>query len=63
VVRRLRSVPGDQVGKAGIDLCVETIGRIREIPGVAGVHVMAFGFEQGVAEIVERAAIGPSSCQ
>jgi methylenetetrahydrofolate reductase (NADPH) len=61
VERRLRGVPGDQVSKAGMDLCVETIGRIREVPGVAGVHVMAFGFEQGVAEIVERAGIGPSS--
>jgi methylenetetrahydrofolate reductase (NADPH) len=63
VVRRLRSVPGDQVSKAGMSLCVETIGRIREVPGVAGVHVMAFGFEQGVAEIVERADVGPKSCQ
>lgn len=59
VVRRLRGVPGDQVARAGLDLCVETIQRLAEIPGVAGVHVMAFGFEQGVPEIVERAGVGP----
>ena len=27
---------------------------LREIPGVAGVHVMAFGYERGVPEILER---------
>jgi methylenetetrahydrofolate reductase (NADPH) len=59
VVRRLRGVPGDQVARAGVDLCVETIQRLAEVPGVAGVHVMAFGFEQGVPEIIERAGVGP----
>jgi len=59
VVRRLRGVPADQVARAGIDLCVETIQRLAGIPDVAGVHVMAFGFEHGVPEIIERAGIGP----
>ena len=59
VVRRLRGVPADQVARAGTDLCVETIQRLAGIPDVAGVHVMASGFEQGVPEIIERAGIGP----
>lgn len=59
VERRLRGVPSDQVEAAGIDLCVETIQQLRELPEVAGVHVMAFGFERGVAIIAERARIGP----
>lgn len=59
VVRRLRGVPGDQVAAAGVDLCVETIQQLTEIPGVAGVHLMAMGYEHGVPGIIERARIGP----
>jgi len=40
-------------------LCAETIEQLTEIPGVAGVHVMAFGFERGVPEILERAGLAP----
>jgi methylenetetrahydrofolate reductase (NADPH) len=59
VVRRLRGVPADQVADAGISLCVETIQRVAQIPGVRGVHLMAFGFERGVPDILERAGVGP----
>jgi methylenetetrahydrofolate reductase (NADPH) len=59
VGRRLRGVPGDKVEAEGISLCVETIRQVAEIPGVRGVHVMAFGFERGVPDIVERAGVGP----
>ncbi|GEL20028.1 methylenetetrahydrofolate reductase [Pseudonocardia asaccharolytica] len=55
VVRRLRGVPRDRVAAEGVRLCVETIEALRAIPGVAGVHVMAFGYERGVPEILERA--------
>jgi methylenetetrahydrofolate reductase (NADPH) len=59
VERRLRAVPSDRVADEGIDLCVEIIKRLTEVPGVAGVHVMAIGFERGVPEIVQRAGVGP----
>ncbi|MFC5995852.1 methylenetetrahydrofolate reductase [Pseudonocardia hispaniensis] len=57
VVRRLRGVPGDRVAGEGVRLCAETIEALRTVPGVAGVHVMAFGFERGVPEILERAGL------
>lgn len=59
VERRLRAVPADRVAETGIELCVETIQRLTEMPGVAGVHVMAVGFERGVPDIVQRAGVGP----
>jgi methylenetetrahydrofolate reductase (NADPH) len=59
VVRRLSGVPADKVADEGMELCVETIRQLKEIPGVAGVHIMAFGFEHGVSEIVQRAGVGP----
>lgn len=55
IEQRLRGVPSDQVGEEGMRLCAETIQHLTQIPGVAGVHVMAFGFEHGVPEILERA--------
>lgn len=58
VERRLRGVPGDRVGEEGMTLCAETVARLRETAGVAGVHVMAFGFERGIPEILERAGLG-----
>jgi methylenetetrahydrofolate reductase (NADPH) len=59
VGRRLRGVPADRVAAEGVTLCVETIQALREIPGVAGVHVMAFGYERGIPEILERATLAP----
>jgi methylenetetrahydrofolate reductase (NADPH) len=58
VGRRLRGVPSDRVADEGIALCAETIKQLREIPGVRGVHVMAFGYERGIPELLERAGLG-----
>jgi methylenetetrahydrofolate reductase (NADPH) len=60
VERRLRGVPPQHVAEEGVALCVETIQRLAEIPGVAGVHVMAFGYEHGVPEMLTRAGVGPA---
>lgn len=56
--RRLRGVPADRVAEEGVTACVETIQALRELPGVAGVHVMAFGYERGIPEILDRAGLG-----
>ena len=45
--------------KEGIKIAVETIQRLKEIEGVAGVHVMAIAWEEIVPEIVERAGLYP----
>jgi methylenetetrahydrofolate reductase (NADPH) len=43
----------------GIDICVEIIQQVREIPGVSGVHIMAIEWEEAVPTIVERAGLLP----
>jgi 5,10-methylenetetrahydrofolate reductase len=43
----------------GIDLCVEIIQQVREIPGVSGVHIMAIEWEEAVPTIVEKAGLLP----
>jgi 5,10-methylenetetrahydrofolate reductase len=43
----------------GIKICVELIQQMREIPGVAGVHIMAIEWEEAVAQITEKAGLLP----
>jgi len=41
----------------GINICVDIVNRVKEIKGVAGVHVMAIEWESAVPEIVSRAGL------
>ncbi len=43
----------------GIRMCIEQIERLRGIPGVAGVHIMAIEWEEKVGEIVKGAGLWP----
>ena len=43
----------------GINICVEIIQQVREIPGVAGVHIMAIEWEEAVPLIAEKAGLLP----
>lgn len=43
----------------GLNIAIETIQQLKEIEGVAGVHVMAIAWEEMVPEIVERAGLYP----
>lgn len=57
IAHRLRSVPEDRVAAEGLAVCAEIIRQLREIPGVAGVHVMAFAWEEAIPELLERAGL------
>jgi len=59
VVARLRKAPKQQKQAEGKRICVEIIQQVREIEGVAGVHVMAYRQEELVAEIIEEAGLLP----
>ena len=43
----------------GIQICVELIQQLRQIEGVAGVHIMAIEWEQAVQPIAEGAGLLP----
>ncbi|HJO33394.1 MAG TPA: methylenetetrahydrofolate reductase, partial [Anaerolineales bacterium] len=45
--------------KAGIAICVELIQQVREVPGVAGVHITAIEWEKAVPIITEQAGLLP----
>ena len=59
IIKRMGGVPKDKQKDEGIRICVETIQRLKEIPGVRGFHVMAIEWEKAVGDIVERAGLLP----
>jgi 5,10-methylenetetrahydrofolate reductase len=59
VVDRMASAAKGEAKKMGIDLCVDIINQVRQIEGVAGIHLMAIEWEEAVAEIVEKAELLP----
>ena len=58
-IERLRRVDKAAVADEGVKICVEQIKQLREIEGVAGIHLMAIEWEHRVPEIVEKAELLP----
>ena len=59
VIRRMEGVPKGNQREEGIRICVETISRLKELPGVRGVHIMAIEWEAAVGEIADQAGLLP----
>jgi methylenetetrahydrofolate reductase (NADPH) len=59
VVKRMSGVPKEKQAEEGINICVESIQRLKEVEGVKGFHVMAIEWEEKVPEIVERGGLYP----
>jgi methylenetetrahydrofolate reductase (NADPH) len=52
---RMEGLEGDEAKAAGVEIAVEIVRRLRDVPGVSGVHLMAPGWE---AEAVPRVVSG-----
>jgi len=59
VVKRISGVAKEKQAEEGIDICVESIQRLKALPGVRGFHIMAIEWEEKVPEIVERSGLFP----
>jgi len=59
VIKRIEGVPKTSQRKEGIQICVETMQRLKEVQGIKGFHVMAIEWEEVVGEIVEQAGLLP----
>lgn len=55
IIARLEGAENQR--EEGKRICIEIIQRVKEIEGVAGVHVMAYRQEESVAEIVEESGV------
>ncbi|MBW2060805.1 MAG: methylenetetrahydrofolate reductase [Deltaproteobacteria bacterium] len=59
VISRLRGAEKGSQAQEGIKIALDQIQELKEIPGVAGVHLMAIEWEEKVPEIVEAAGLLP----
>ncbi len=57
LIERMKNA--EDAKEEGINICVETIKQLREVEGVAGVHVMAIEWEEAVPKILEKAGLLP----
>jgi 5,10-methylenetetrahydrofolate reductase len=57
VIRRLDE--SDDAAAEGVAIAVEVVKRLREIPGIAGVHVMGLGREESVRRVIDEAGLLP----
>jgi methylenetetrahydrofolate reductase (NADPH) len=59
ILKRLEAAPKEKAASEGIRICSEIIRQVREIEGVAGVHIMAIEWEHRIPDIVEKAGLLP----
>jgi methylenetetrahydrofolate reductase (NADPH) len=59
IINRMKSAGKEKAREEGLKICVEQIQRLKNIPGVHGIHLMAIEWEEVVHEIVERAGLYP----
>lgn len=60
VMDRMTTASAARKGKEeGIRICLEVIEQVRELKGIAGVHIMAVEWEDAVPEIVRQARLYP----
>jgi methylenetetrahydrofolate reductase (NADPH) len=57
VYRRLTAVPADQIAAEGARLAADTIAQLAQVPGVAGVHLLAGGNEGAIPAILTAAGV------
>jgi methylenetetrahydrofolate reductase (NADPH) len=54
---RLAAAGPDRFREEGEKLCAEIIAELAQVPGVAGVHVMAIGAESSIPALLQRAGL------
>lgn len=59
LLQRMKDTPKEKQAEEGIAIAVETIKKLQDMPGVAGVHIMAIEWEEKVGELAEKAGLLP----
>ncbi len=52
-------MPKEERSEEGIKLCIDVIKQVRQIEGIAGIHLMAIEWKKAVPEITEAADLLP----
>jgi methylenetetrahydrofolate reductase (NADPH) len=58
-VERLDHTPAQRQAEESIRMATEIVHSIREIPGVAGIHLISIKWEEAIARVVEAAGLLP----
>lgn len=59
VVDRMEGVPAERQADEGVAIALETIERLRGMPGVSGVHLMSIRGTQEIVRVVSEAGLLP----
>jgi methylenetetrahydrofolate reductase (NADPH) len=59
LVARMAGVPKEKQAEEGLNICVESIQRLKQVKGVKGFHIMAIEWEEKVPWIVEEGGLHP----
>ena len=59
LVNRLERTAPARQAEEGIQIAVELVRAVREIPGIAGVHLIGIKWEEGVVQVAQRAGLLP----
>ncbi|MFC1833256.1 methylenetetrahydrofolate reductase [Thermodesulfobacteriota bacterium] len=59
LLKRMKDTPKEKQAEEGINIAIETIERLKEMEGIAGVHIMAIEWEEKVGEIAQKAGLLP----
>jgi methylenetetrahydrofolate reductase (NADPH) len=59
VIKRMSDTPKEKQAEEGINICIETIERLKSVEGVKGFHIMAIEWEEKVPGIIKRAGLYP----
>jgi methylenetetrahydrofolate reductase (NADPH) len=59
LIERLGGAGKGKVAEEGIKITLEQIEELKEMEGIAGIHLMAIEWEHRVPEIAERAGLLP----
>ena len=61
IINRMKAAGKEKAREEGLKICVEQIQRLKNIPGVHGIHLMAIEWEEVVHEIVGTGRSLPSA--
>jgi len=59
IIKRLRDAGKGNAATEGVKMCVEQIQELKEMEGIAGVHIMAIEWEEKVPDMVKAAGLYP----
>jgi len=59
VIDRIEGVPPERQADEGIRIAVEIVAELREMRGVAGVHLISIKGDESIVRLVEEAGLLP----